>query len=705
MIIKQLRLCDFLTYPGEQVLDFPNADASNLIIVLGPGNSGKTTLIRALKFLFYGAYSSERPGEAHTLINNRTKAAAKLGGMLTGWVEAIIEHNEEEICLRRTVRAAMVSRDVWAAGDIVFEQVIRDPRGTHFLPDHQGMFQNRIRTLVPESLFDAFYFQGEPLDGKLLGGVRAIRHSLSAFLHEDQWEEAEQAAESIRAGYVAEIQKLNAGNEKYQELLRNQESWKNLLKNQQTALANNQTELKRVQTEYAATKKQFDELVKGTDISALSKQLTSRQRDLDDAQDKRRHCEETICRLVSESHGIPFLLAAMPVASKILLQLKEDNVIPADLSERFVDRVLEQDCCVCGTTHNAHTRANWLKYKEKTLSVDLNRGLSDLLALTHKTGAQSFLRRSRELHVELGRFRNHRGQHIIKCQELQALIKSIENQLAEYPVEEIRNLGVHLSALSDQREQLGRDIGQSDVSIKTLTAKVAEINKLVDKARPKGAAANQQAKLERLRDRAEQLRDLIAQTRQFLHGLFHQILKSSVAQDYDSVATDGSHAVVDYQTLLPAIERNGVRMVNLGGGQSQLMALAYVVALSKLRRELHQQMQQLQIGLGKIDDQSFLLDSPFDKADNNYTKAIARFLLGSARQTVISMLPQPWNLLRDALGEHAVRIYGLRLFSPPAQHTNFDAKDFLFPVDGTNVSLRAELPENEMAYTKIITLK
>jgi hypothetical protein len=445
--------------------------------------------------------------------------------------------------------------------------------------------------------------------------------------------------------------------------------------------------------------------VKGTDIAALSKQLTARQRDLADAQAKRRSCEESICRLVSESHGIPFLLTAMPIASTILLKLKEDNVIPADLSERFVDRILEQACCVCGTTHTVHTRANWLKYKEKTLSLDVNRGLSDLLSLTHNTGAHSFLRKSRELHEELVKHHNHRGQHIIKCQELQALVKSIEDQLAKYPVEEISTLGIQLSTLSDRREELGRDIGKCEVSIKTLAAKVADANRLVEKARPKGATANQQAKLECRRDRAEQLRDVIAQTRQFLHTLFHHILKVSVAHDYDSVATDGSQAVIDYQTLLPAIERNGVRMTHLGGGQSQLMALAYVVALSRLRRELHQQMLKLKIGLGRIDDQSFVLDSPFDKADNNYTKAIARFLLGSARQTIISMLPQPWTLLKDTLEGHAARIYGLRLFSPPSNNVHCDAKDFLFSVDGTDVSLRAELPDNEMAYTTIIKLK
>lgn len=39
-----------------------------------------------------------------------------------------------------------------------------------------------------EQLSDAFYFRGEALDGKLLGGVSAIGQSLASFRHQDRRE-------------------------------------------------------------------------------------------------------------------------------------------------------------------------------------------------------------------------------------------------------------------------------------------------------------------------------------------------------------------------------------------------------------------------------------------------------------------------------------------------------------------------------------
>ena len=52
MLIKELRVCDFLVFPGEQCIEVPTAQDSNLVVILAPNNTGKTNIIRALKFFF-----------------------------------------------------------------------------------------------------------------------------------------------------------------------------------------------------------------------------------------------------------------------------------------------------------------------------------------------------------------------------------------------------------------------------------------------------------------------------------------------------------------------------------------------------------------------------------------------------------------------------------------------------------------------------
>lgn len=98
----------------------------------------------------------------------------------------------QDPALRRLFAKAQthkVGQDRWMQPRITLSRV-------HHMPDIRleldpdGLYETRLRTMVPEELFDAFYFRGEPLDGKLLGGVSAIRQSLASFLHDDRWQEA-----------------------------------------------------------------------------------------------------------------------------------------------------------------------------------------------------------------------------------------------------------------------------------------------------------------------------------------------------------------------------------------------------------------------------------------------------------------------------------------------------------------------------------
>ena len=174
MLIKELRVCDFLVFPGEQKIELPAAKDSNLVVILAPNNTGKTNIIRALKFLFYGHLPDCTEMTAHRLIHDGLRTSARLGAEISGWVEVTLELDGEELTLRRVVRTSKRGKDEWMPPELFLAKVIRGPK-TRLIIDSDGLSQTRLRTMVPEQLFDAFYFRGEPLDGKLLGGVTANR--------------------------------------------------------------------------------------------------------------------------------------------------------------------------------------------------------------------------------------------------------------------------------------------------------------------------------------------------------------------------------------------------------------------------------------------------------------------------------------------------------------------------------------------------
>lgn len=709
MIIKEIRLYNFLSFPGEQSLSLPTDGESNIVIVLAPNNTGKTNVIRALKFLFYGHLADCSEATSYRLIHDGVRAEAKVGNELTGWVQVTIELEGEVLVLRRMIKSRKRGADQFTPPELLFGRLMDGGReGLKLVLDSNGLYQTKLRTMVPEQIFDAFYFKGEPLDGKLLGGVNAIRRSLASFLHEDRWEEAQEAVERVRKHFHQQLGKLTEQNAEYSKLLSDEELFRNHLVKEQAKLRLKRTQQQELVAAFDDLTVRLQELGSAGDGEKWVAQLRDLRGKLDIARKNSERADTEIARLVGASRGIPFLLGALPTARRILKQMQEENILPADISEPFVNRVLAAKCCVCGHPHDEDTRAAWTRYKEKTLSVDLNRGLSDLLNAVDDKNSRSYSRHSTEIAAKLDAARSARTKALEDIETYEKSVADLEKKLENSPIEEIKALTQKLRSLVAQREQIKSEITQLEGSTKQVEANLRAHKDKLHKARPSGALAQKEKALRFARERADKLRLLIQESREVMTRSFHELLQKSVTEYYDHSATDNSKARINRATLLPAVEANGQVRGNLGGGQSQLLALAYIVSLSRLRKSLHEQMKQLGIGYGRVDDQSFVLDSPFNQMTGTYAQAIVAFLEGNARQVVLLLAKQQWDLVRSTLESKASRIVAHKYHTLPDKIADLRKKDpkledFQYQVDGKQLNLIEVLPKSaEHPFTKIV---
>ncbi|MCB1078491.1 MAG: hypothetical protein KDM64_11755 [Verrucomicrobiae bacterium] len=219
--------------------------------------------------------------------------------------------------------------------------------------------------------------------------------------------------------------------------------------------------------------------------------------------------------------------------------------------------------------------------------------------------------------------------------------------------------------------ETSRELKTTDSRIKTIQSAVTDsefqakrLKESIKKAR-QGAGVDEAvfARLEAAKDRAEKLHRLLVKCRSHLGDYFHRVLQESVSKAYDAKATDGSRAHINKNTLLPSILVKGQPTKNLGGGQSQLLVLAYVVALAKLRQEMHAQMENLGVRLGKIGDLSFFMDSPLGNMEEHYRRAAVELIPRSARQVVILLWKEDWEFARPTLEPIADRIWAIRFLT------------------------------------------
>lgn len=710
MILHEIRFHHFLAYFGDQAVALPSSGESALTVIVGPNNSGKTSFLRGLKFWLYGEKAFPNDSELLLLPNHRSKAETEVGKSLSVWVEVTFERQStsgnERVTLRRTLECNRHGSEKWVKNAVRLEPFSKGYRVDSTEKDRAN-WQARLEAMIPRALFDAFYFKGEPLDGKVLGEVAGIREALGMFLHEDQWKEAERAAVIVRDRIDAEIAKLSAKSQELTKKLAERANVQGQFDSQNRALQEELETQAALETDQEELTEALAKL--GDEKAAVEAKaaLDAASREAADATKALDAADAEIVREIGNSRGIPFLNAAIEPVSTVLAELERDNILPAEISPGFIDRVVNRETCICGTAHTDSTRMAWEAYREKTLRADVSEGLRKLLDWVRPDGAMSIQVRAERMSSRLSGLLEARRAAVEQRESAKRRLDQTRKDLALVPHEEIARIGRELKRVSaaakesDRRLILFRgEVARREASLKRIDGEVAELQ------RKAGVNPDALKKLQLAREKADGLAKLLVLCRNRLGIYFHRVLQTSVSTAYDSKATDGSRAKIDRKTLLPSIHVAGAKTGNLGGGQSQLLALAYVVALARLRQTMHSQMETLGVQLGRIDDLSFFMDSPLGNMEEHYKQAAVELIPGSARQVVVLLWKEDWVFARRVLEPQAAALHAVKFHTTAESLAKIAPAERTYPLPGGDKNLVVELPDGEIhSRSELLTIR
>ena len=97
MVLQEIRLKDFRCFHGENVIQFSAGAAKNVTLIYAENGVGKTTLLNALLWCFYGDTTS-RFEKREDILNYDAKRA----GQSTAFVEVGFEHEGNDYVARRS---------------------------------------------------------------------------------------------------------------------------------------------------------------------------------------------------------------------------------------------------------------------------------------------------------------------------------------------------------------------------------------------------------------------------------------------------------------------------------------------------------------------------------------------------------------------------------------------------------------------------
>src|SRR5690349_2486166 len=96
MILEEIRLSDFRCFYGKSTIQLSTDPDRNVTLVYAENGVGKTTLLNALLWCFYGE-TTERFEKKEDILNHDAKRA----GRTTASVEVVFAHNDSRYIAKR----------------------------------------------------------------------------------------------------------------------------------------------------------------------------------------------------------------------------------------------------------------------------------------------------------------------------------------------------------------------------------------------------------------------------------------------------------------------------------------------------------------------------------------------------------------------------------------------------------------------------
>lgn len=168
MIFKSIRLKNFRQYKQEVLFDFsiPENNRNNITLLIAANGVGKTTLLQAFRYCFYGKSSNYlNLPKADELVNNTLIDQLKDLDKDTMFVEVRFNHNNKEYIARResTFTKAKGFLKEYDREKFELSELTGDGKNG-FKPFKEGEANDKIRSILPEGLSQVFMFDGERME-------------------------------------------------------------------------------------------------------------------------------------------------------------------------------------------------------------------------------------------------------------------------------------------------------------------------------------------------------------------------------------------------------------------------------------------------------------------------------------------------------------------------------------------------------------
>lgn len=594
--ISSIELINYRQYRGQQNIDFQFDRKKNVTIIIGKNGAGKTNLLNALTWCFYGTetHTGYEENEKMPIINTATLSALKPNERASAEVKVFLDTDIGAWTIKRTIGGGKRSNG----------EIYVDPESTLTVAHPVGR-QDKVETgkdtevlinnLLPLDLKQFFFMDGERLreffnkDTAQNIGDSIEKISQLELMHKAA-EHLEAHEKDLRKSVKESTPKLEEINTEIQKLEKRLDELKNSIAKKREEIKKNNADLKEVK-----------DFLKNCGIEQV--ELLERQR---------QDLEETIKMFEASRHSkvaernrylsqiAPFIYLKKPIEEtlKLMLQKIEKGDLPPKIKETLVLELIEKGKCICGTKVEGTARQILEEYS-KTL------GLSEIgeTAIVGKT----------KLKDVLSEMQSFSGKTDLFHKDIQSFEDELEKKRRQ--LEQIREqlkLGedkAKIISYEQRREELIKLIAKGEQLLKMDNSEQDEAKKLLDEKRQEyDKELGFSKKNERLKAKLELVQrtlQTLAQTEIIIkNNLREEIQKNTEGNFFKLIRKKGAFTKITindrYEVTVKHVSGYNV-IDHLSAGEYMILGLSFMSALMTISG--FKAPVIIDTPLGRIDDE------------------------------------------------------------------------------------------------------
>jgi len=652
---------NFRQFKGTTKVDFSCDPEKNVTIILGDNTFGKTTLLQAFNWCFYGkAMFDQRPD---FLLNYEESEAMRNGDQKIVEIEIVVIQDGIEYVITRTQRYN-------CSNGVVKGEAVPTVKVSYKQEDGQmesvraSQVENVINNILPEDLSTYFFFDTERVNSistrkdvaDAVKGLLGLAVMDSAIKHL-----GDRSKKSTVIGKLYGSMDLD-GDARAQSAL----------DKIQTAEAKRETIASQLEecvsqiNSYEGRKDQLDTILRDNQTTAtlqkrkedIEKRITTEKKALDSA-------TAAYFREFGEECLTFFAQPLLETARAFLKEAKVDDKGVKDLTKPTIMELIKRGKCICGREICEGNEAYEHLMMELRYVPPENIGST---VRNYLNSLSSFSRPAERTYESLDeRFHSiYRAKNRIQDAEDELLdisdkIKGKEN-MHQYETELV-DIKSRLRDLNNKKDRLNREDGAQKKEIESYKKIYDSLTMVSDK--------NKEAM--ELIAYAEKIKEWLDERYKEEEHTIREDLETKVNEIFEKMYHGHRRVAIDtkYQvTLLTTVAEKEIA-AGESEGSNRVKNFAFIAGVVALAKDKIAKDKLRKDGINlSSEPYPLVMDAPFSNADETHTANISKILPEIAEQVIMFVMQKDWNYAEPVMNDRVGKKYHLNKISETCTELN-----------------------------------